>query len=71
MESTGSETRFTNRLDTNPASRGVFAFERYEALIEWVTQPALCAVTYLAIRRRLNQLVSKSDAKTSTGAAIL
>src|SRR5947207_9843696 len=32
-ESTGSETRFTNRLDPNPASRGVFAFHRPETLI--------------------------------------
>lgn len=39
-ESTGSETRFTNRLDPNPASRGVFAFYRPETLIEWVSQPA-------------------------------
>jgi type I restriction enzyme R subunit len=37
-ESTGSETRFTNRLDPNPASRGVFAFHQPETLIEWVTQ---------------------------------
>jgi type I restriction enzyme R subunit len=33
-ESTGSETRFTNRLDPNPVSRGVFAFHRPETLIE-------------------------------------
>jgi type I restriction enzyme R subunit len=39
-ESTGSETRFTNRLDPNPASRGIFAFHRPETLIEWATQPA-------------------------------
>jgi type I restriction enzyme R subunit len=38
-ESTGSETRFTNRLDPSPASRGVFAFHRPETLIEWVKQP--------------------------------
>ena len=37
-ESTGSETRFTNRLDPNPASRGVFAFHRPETLIEWATR---------------------------------
>ena len=37
-ESTGSETRFTNRLDPNPASRGVFAFHRPETLIQWATQ---------------------------------
>jgi type I restriction enzyme R subunit len=39
-ESTGSETRFTNRLDPNHSSRGVFAFHRPETLIEWATQPA-------------------------------
>jgi type I restriction enzyme R subunit len=38
-ESTGSETRFTNRLDPNPTSRGVFAFHRPETLIEWATHP--------------------------------
>lgn len=37
-ESTGSETRFSNRLDPNYSSRGVFAFHRPETLIEWVTQ---------------------------------
>jgi type I restriction enzyme R subunit len=37
-ESTGSETRFTNRLDPNPASSGVFALHRSETLIEWATQ---------------------------------
>jgi type I restriction enzyme R subunit len=37
-ESTGSETRFTNRLDPNPTSRGVFAFHRPETLMAWATQ---------------------------------
>src|SRR5260370_4124200 len=37
-ESTGSETRFTNRLDPNYSSRGVFAFHRPETLIEWAAQ---------------------------------
>jgi len=37
-ESTGSETRFSNRLDPNYSSRGVFAFHRPETLIEWATQ---------------------------------
>ena len=37
-ESTGSETRFTNRLDPDPASRGLFAFHRPETLIEWATR---------------------------------
>ena len=34
-ESTGTETRFTNRLDPVPASRNVFAFHRPETLVEW------------------------------------
>jgi type I restriction enzyme, R subunit len=37
-ESTGSETRFSNRLDPNYSSRGVFAFHRPETLIEWAIQ---------------------------------
>jgi len=37
-ESTGSETRFTNRLDTDPRSRNVFAFHRPETLLAWVQQ---------------------------------
>jgi type I restriction enzyme, R subunit len=39
-ESTGSETRFTNRLDPSPVSRGLFAFHRPQSLIEWVQQSA-------------------------------
>ena len=35
-ESTGSETRFTNRLDPDPRSRNVFAFHRPETLLAWV-----------------------------------
>lgn len=35
-ESTGVETRFTNKLDPVPASREVFAFHRPETLREWV-----------------------------------
>src|ERR1035438_5469205 len=37
-ESTGSETRFTNRLDPDPRSRNVFAFHRPETLLAWVQQ---------------------------------
>src|SRR5947208_2083826 len=39
-ESTGTETRFTNRRDPTPASRNVFAFHRPETLIEWAQQSA-------------------------------
>src|SRR5687767_1686338 len=35
-ESTGTETRFTNRLDPQPRSRNVFALHRPETLLEWV-----------------------------------
>jgi type I restriction enzyme R subunit len=37
-ETTGSETRFTNRLDPEPRSRNVFAFHRPETLLAWVQQ---------------------------------
>ncbi len=37
-ETTGTETRFTNRLDPTPRSRGVFAFHRPETLLAWVQQ---------------------------------
>ena len=37
-ESTGSETRFTNRLDPEPRSRNVFAFHRPETLLAWAQQ---------------------------------
>jgi type I restriction enzyme R subunit len=38
-ESTGLETRFTNRLEPHHRSREVFAFHRPETLIEWATSP--------------------------------
>src|SRR4051812_47791181 len=34
-ESTGIETQFTNRLDPEPRSRGLFAFHQPKTLIEW------------------------------------
>jgi type I restriction enzyme R subunit len=34
-ESTGTETRFTNRLDPEPRSRNVFTFHRPETLLKW------------------------------------
>jgi type I restriction enzyme R subunit len=39
-ESTGTETRFTNRLDPEPRSRQVFAFHRPETLLAWVQHVA-------------------------------
>lgn len=37
-ESTGAETFFTNRLDSDPCSRRVFSFHRAETLLTWVQQ---------------------------------
>ena len=37
-ESTGTETRFTNRLDPDPASRPVFSFHRPETLLGWLEE---------------------------------
>ncbi len=34
-ETTGTETRFTNRLDPTPRSRSVFAFHEPETLLRW------------------------------------
>src|SRR6266487_6966670 len=35
-ESTGTETRFTSRIDPSPTSRNVFAFHKPETLLEWL-----------------------------------
>ena len=45
FESTGVESRFTNRLDPAPRARNVFAFHRPEMLAEWLK--ALPATTVL------------------------
>jgi type I restriction enzyme R subunit len=37
-ESTGAETRFTNRLDPDPASRPVFSFHRPETMAGWLDE---------------------------------
>jgi len=37
-ESTGTETRFTDRRDLTPRSRNVFAFHRPETLLAWVQE---------------------------------
>ncbi len=39
-QSTGIETRFTNRLDPSPRSRAVFHFHRPETLADWATNPS-------------------------------
>ncbi len=44
-ETTGSETRFTNLLDPEPRSRGVFAFHTPDALADWLGSNATNAPT--------------------------
>lgn len=57
-ESTGVETRFTNRLDPSPASRDVFAFHTAETLIEWAQQEK-------QLSARLNDLLRTDQMSTS------
>lgn len=49
-QSTGIETRFTNRLDPEPRSRPVFSFHRPETLAEWLEPSELPAGHPLAGR---------------------
>lgn len=51
-ESTGVETRFTNMLDPDAASRWVFHFHRPEMLAEWVRQ-AQSSIAAPSLRARL------------------
>ena len=44
-ETTGSETRFTNLIDPEPRSRGVFAFHTPDALADWVGSNATHGLT--------------------------
>ena len=44
-ETTGSETRFTNLIDPEPRSRGVFAFHTPDSLADWVGSNATVALT--------------------------
>ena len=44
-ETTGSETRFTNLLDPEPRSRGVFAFHIPDTLSDWVGSNTTQALT--------------------------
>ena len=62
-ESTGSETQFTNRLDTEPRSRSVFSFHTPQTLAEWIgvsgTPNAEAGRDYLAahnVRRKLTAM---------------
>ena len=43
-ETTGSETRFTNLIDPEPRSRGVFAFHTPDALADWLGSNATSAL---------------------------
>ena len=43
-ETTGAETRFTNLIDPEPRSRGVFAFHTPEAMADWVGSNATTAL---------------------------
>ncbi len=43
-QSTGVESRFTNGLDPEPRSRGVFAFHKPEQLADWLNAPPLNTV---------------------------
>lgn len=45
FETTGSETRFTNLLDSDPRSRNVFTFHTPDTLAGWVGSNALAALT--------------------------
>ncbi len=54
-ESTGTETRFTNRLDPDPASRRVFSFHRPETLAGWLEELRRYP-TAPTLRHRLREL---------------
>jgi type I restriction enzyme R subunit len=53
-QSTGIETRFTNLLEPDARSRGVFAFHRPESLADWLMEEA--KVPGSTLRARLRQL---------------
>jgi type I restriction enzyme R subunit len=54
-ESTGAETRFTNALDPEPASREIFSFHRPETLAGWIADIAKHP-TATTLRHRLRTL---------------
>ena len=69
-ETTGSETRFTNLIDPEPRSRGVFAFHTPDALARWVgsnstdgqtspagvAEPSAAYSVALNLRQRLTEM---------------
>ena len=60
-ESTGTETRFTNRLDADPASRPVFSFHRPETLVGWLEELRRHPVVP-TLRHRLRTLPELTEA---------
>src|SRR6266508_3754678 len=54
-ESTGVETRFTNRLDPEPRSRAVFAFHRPETALAWTAAAPAAGVTPISTGRMIAQ----------------
>ena len=59
-ETTGAETRFTNLLDPEPRSRGVFAFHTPDALAHWVgsDSPAGHSAAYGVVEQTGSYLVA-------------
>jgi type I restriction enzyme, R subunit len=55
-QSTGVETRFTNRFDPQPRSRRVFHFHKPETFAEWLNAPPQANGTPSAIRSRLHMM---------------
>jgi type I restriction enzyme R subunit len=55
-QSTGVETRFTNRLDPEPRSRGVFHFHRPDTLADWLAADPLPEVEDGATQNRPSTL---------------
>jgi type I restriction enzyme R subunit len=59
-ESTGTETRFTSRLDPDPASRPVFSFHRPETMIGWIDETRRYPTTP-TVRHRLRALPALTE----------
>jgi type I restriction enzyme, R subunit len=55
-QSTGVETRFTNRLDPTPRSRRVFHFHKPETFVEWLNAPPQANGLPSTLRSRLHQM---------------
>lgn len=64
-ESTGVETRFTNRLDPDPRSREVFHFHRPETLAEWAQAATGGAATMTANGKRAAEAPAPYTVPTS------